>query len=356
MDRVVKYFSEYFDNISINSENIVDVYTSIGKEINSVKYGVGIYNRTESAVLNLKGKDVLDFLQRISTNDLLNLQPYYYASTLFTNEKGRLIDRTVLVRLEEEYFLVGSKHNDTVLNRWLNKYIITEDVKIDNRTGNYLILDIVGPQAESYLTLICGKEVDDLDNNKLHKVEIDNSVGYLLKKSAASGEHIYWLIAEIDYSETMFNYMLSHKSVFDLSMVGEKAFDYYRVLNKVPKKPNEINDNYNPHEAGLLKDVSFTKGCYIGQEIIARLDTYDKVQKNLTKVKINDIGDLILPVELYNNNNELVGTLTTMVKSFENNHYEGLAFIRKEYYNTSLELKELNIGQSDNKLNMKIVD
>ena len=56
-----------------------------------------------------------------------------------------------LVRLEDDYFLVGSKKNDNILYRWLNKYIITEDVQTENKTGEYLILDVIGPQAESYL-------------------------------------------------------------------------------------------------------------------------------------------------------------------------------------------------------------
>jgi folate-binding protein YgfZ len=100
-------------------------------------------------------------------------------------------------------------------------------------------------------------------------------------------------------------------------MVGEKAFDYYRVINKVPKKPNEINDNFNPHEAGLIHEVSFTKGCYIGQEVIARLHTYDKVQKNIKKVRIENIEETATPVELFNEEKALVGILTTLVKAEE---------------------------------------
>jgi len=356
LDNVVKYFKSIFGDLSLNENNLVETYTSVKEEINSVKYGVGIYNRSESAVIHLKGKDVLDFLQRISTNDVSKLQPFYYVSTLFTNEKGRLIDRTVLVRLEEDFFLVGSKKNDAVLNRWLNKFIITEDVQSENKTGQYLILDVIGPQAESYLTLICGKEVDDLDNNKLHQIVIDDTPGYLLKKTAASGENIYWLISQVEYANELFGYLLSHKSVFDLSMVGEKAFDYYRVLNKVPKNPNEINDNFNPHEAGLIKDVSFNKGCYIGQEVIARLDTYDKVQKKIKKVKIDGINKFDVPLEFYNTDKELIGILTTLVKSYENNHYEGLAFIGNAFQKKNGEIDAFELDSNENKILLTILD
>ncbi|MCB0753295.1 MAG: hypothetical protein KDC52_17625, partial [Ignavibacteriae bacterium] len=162
MDSVKSYFKNKFENITFSEDGTVKIYSTVDQENNSVQYGVGIYNRSESAVIKLSGKDVLNFLQRITTNDVSKLEPFHYVTTLFTNEKGRLIDRTALIKFEDDYFLVGSKFNDAVLARWIDKYVITEDVKIENYTNKFLILDIIGPQAESYLTLICGKDVDEL--------------------------------------------------------------------------------------------------------------------------------------------------------------------------------------------------
>lgn len=354
MDIVTKYIVDHFENHQLSENNLVEICSNIEEELNSVKYGVGIYNRSESAVIHMKGKDVLDFLQRISTNDVLKLEPYHYVSTLFINEKGRLIDRMILVRTEDDYYLVGGKKNDAIIYRWLDRYIITEDVKIENKTGEHLILDVIGPQADSYLTLICGREVDDLDNNKMHEIIIDNTRSYLLKKTTASGENIYWIITQVKYAEELLDYLLSHRSVFDLSMVGEKAFDYYRVINSVPKYPNEINDNYNPHEAGLINDVSFNKGCYIGQEIVARLETYDKVQKRIRKIRIEGISKVELPSAIYQNGNDLIGIITTLVKADENSHYEGLAFI-KSAFQSKEEITNLKIDSIED-VKIKILD
>ena len=354
MDIVTKYIKERFTNHSINENNIIEICSSFEEELNSVKYGVGIYNRSESAVIYLKGNDVLDFLQRISTNDVSKLEPYHYVSTLFINEKGRLIDRAILIRLDDDYYLVGGKKNDAVIYRWLDRYIITEDVKTENKTGEYLILDVIGPQAESYLTLICGREVDDLDDNKMHEIIIDNTKSFLLKKTAASGENIYWLITEARFAEELLDYLLSHKSVFDLSMVGEKAFDYYRVINSVPKYPNEINDNFNPHEAGLLSDVNFNKGCYIGQEIIARLETYDKVQKKLRKIRIEGINNIVTPVELFKNGKEFIGILTTIVQIDQSNYCEGLAFI-KTAFQSNFEIDKITVDSNSAEIKIKLL-
>ncbi|MCB0748516.1 MAG: hypothetical protein KDC90_13730, partial [Ignavibacteriae bacterium] len=234
------------------------------------------------------------------------------------------------------------------LARWIDKYVITEDVKIENYTNKFLILDIIGPQAESYLTLICGKDVDELTDNKLHKVFIEETPAHLLKKKALSGESLYWLVSEVENSEILLDYLLSHKSVFDLEMIGEDSFDRYRVINKVLKFGKEISDNYNPHEANLLDDVSFKKGCYIGQEVIARLDTYDKVQKYLKRFVINN-NDLILPAELFSTEKELVTIITTLTKNHENNEFEGLGYFKKSFIEKS---KEFELSPKD-KLNQK---
>jgi len=60
-----------------------------------------------------------------------------------------------------------------------------------------------------------------------------------------------------------------------------RTFEFLRVLHSVPLHGHEIAESYNPYEVGLRDAISFTKGCYIGQEVIARLDTYGKVQKEL---------------------------------------------------------------------------
>ncbi len=355
MSQIYSYFKNKLTDLVFANDGTIKIYSSYQIENEAIKYGVGIYNRSESAVLKLSGKDVLDFLQRISTNNVINLEPYHYISTLFTNEKGRLIDRTALIKLEDEYFLVGSKFNDSMLTRWIDKYIITEDVKFENFTNRFLILDIIGPQAESYLTLICGKEVDGLDNNRLHKVTIDFSTAYLLKKKAHSGEIIYWLITEIENSVKLLDYLLNHKSVFDLEMIGEDVFDRYRVINKVPKGGREISDKYNPHEANLSKEISFTKGCYIGQEVIARLETYDKVQKHLKKFVINS-NNINLPAELLNAEKEVACTITTLTKNLEQNKFEGLGYFGKSAIEKNSEMELTLNGNLDQKFIVRLLD
>jgi folate-binding protein YgfZ len=63
--------------------------------------------------------------------------------------------------------------------------------------------------------------------------------------------------------------------------IGSIAYEAYRISRGLPSRPGEISELYNPYDISLTDDVSYTKGCYIGQEVIARLDTYQKSKRRL---------------------------------------------------------------------------
>ena len=163
------------------------------------------------------------------------------------------------------------------------------------------------------------------------------------------------LITQIENSEKLLDYLLNHKSVFDLEMIGEDVFDRYRVINKVPKGGREISDKYNPHEANLSKEISFTKGCYIGQEVIARLETYDKVQKHLKKFLINS-NNISLPAELLNADKEVACTITTLTQNLEQNKFEGLGYFGKSAIERNSEMELTLNGNLDQKFIVRLLD
>ena len=69
--------------------------------------------------------------------------------------------------------------------------------------------------------------------------------------------------------------------------MGMMTWEALRIKAGVPVYGREMGESYNPLEAGLIGAIDFEKGCYIGQEVIARLDTYDKVQKILVSLKVS---------------------------------------------------------------------
>ncbi|MBL1212048.1 MAG: aminomethyl transferase family protein [Ignavibacteriae bacterium] len=343
--KLTEYLRNKFPNSVLSESGSFEKYTDVEEEYNALRYGVGIRDLSDSTNLKISGNDSLDFLHRISTNSVKDINEYELVKTLFTNDKGRIIDRVLMLRLSNYCLLVGSYNEENKLQRWLDRYVIMEDINIENLTGRYLILELTGKQVDSYLTLICGKAIEDLDYDKIILEQLEDTTFYLFKSKNYNGENKYWILAYIEDAENLIESLSNNKSVFDMAFVGSKAYETYRVEKGIPVYPNELNDDFNPHELNLLSEVDFNKGCYIGQEVIARLETYDKVQKKLTAVELENGLLTEHKLKLFNSNKEEVGSLTSIANSVIRNKNVGLAVIRKKYRE---EGTELNVIDSEN--------
>jgi len=348
---------QYFESLgykyeTVDERRIIKSFNSTESEINSLFKGVGLRDISDSGILELSGKDVLDFLHRISTNVLKDTAEGAVAHTIFTNEKGRIIDSTLLMNFGDYQLLIGSCEHKHKVMKWIEKYVITDDVKI-GRTGNkYVLLELLGPQADSFVTLICGNVVNEIGIDRFRSIRSEGIIFFLIKMKEANGQLKYWILADQNNGIELIKQMLNNKDIFDFSLAGQDAYNYYRIVQGIPVAPNEVNDQFNPHEAGLLNFVSFTKGCYIGQEVIARLDTYDKVQRNLKGLTFKESFEPNGKLSLYDNEGKEAGTVTSFVYSPGCNKYVGLAYVRKPYLEQGTELIAKN--SSDKKLKVTV--
>ena len=310
---------------------------TLKEECEILQHGAGIHPIPDSTVIILKGKDTLDFINRVSTNSVIDSKPFQKITTLFLNEKGRFIDKATLLNLDDQFMLIGSPDNDHMLFNWINKFIIMEEIQTTNATDDFLVLEIFGPQANSYLTLLIGDEIKNLTENNVIYTHADGFKFHLYKDSEF-GVQSYKIIIEKSSVDDFVNYMIQNKSVFDIGLIGDESYKIFRVEHGVPSAPNEINDNFNPHETNLIENVNFKKGCYIGQEVIARLDTYDRVQRIMKGVVFNDDCDLNEPIVLLDNNDDDAGIITSLVNSEIMKKQIGIALVRKKYANNSSQI------------------
>jgi len=324
IDQLIKKFpgSNY-------SGSEIKFYTGVEEEYKSLKHGIGIIVSFNKSIIKLTGKDTLDFLHRVSTNAVKDIKPFYKTPTLFLNEKGRFIDRTTLLNFEDHFLLIGNSNNNRLFN-WIKKYIIMEDIQTGDLSNNYVVMDLFGSQAESFLTLILGEEIKSLDGDNIINPNVDGFNFSLFSLHENSGLKYYRILLQAEQLIAFVEYLLENKSVFDVNFVGSEAFNIFRIENGIPLYPSEINDEFNPHENDLLNEVSFTKGCYIGQEVIARLDTYDKVQFNMIGYIFNENANVSLPITVKTDKNEEIGEVTSVAQSFLLNKTIGIGFIRKK--------------------------
>jgi tRNA-modifying protein YgfZ len=213
----------------------------------------------DRTVFQLSGVDALDLLHRISTNDLLKDSVDRAITTVFCNEKGRVIEAAEVVIAGPDLFLICSTPGSQTLIEWIDKFTITEDIHLKDVSDDFSVDCIIGPQALRSIS------------------EVAPGDGRAWQGRFGSLPCIRILSAKGTRAEMVGRLHEKGMPVFE----SGRTYEFLRVLHSVPLFGHEIVNSYNPYEAGLMEAISFTKGCYIGQEVIARLDTYKKVQRQL---------------------------------------------------------------------------
>ncbi len=288
--------------------------------------GVAFHSLSKLSVLELKGKDTLSFLHRISTNSTKGLPPKEGIVTLFTNEKGRLIDQTFILNLEEKQVLVCSQGHRDKLCQWINRFIILDDVEIKENTSEYEIIEVVGEKAQAFLEQ--GRE--ELLPRKMYPFFASSC--FCIKWPHQNLEDRFWIFGTKLQGERAWEEIM--QKISHPVILSEAEYEHFRLEKGFPQAPQEIHEGINPHELGLIEFVDFEKGCYIGQEVIARLEAYDKVQKHLFQIVINE--DEVEQTVL-NDKEQEVGVITSL-SSVKEKKQIGLAYLKKKFLSPNINL------------------
>ena len=231
-------------------------------------------------IIIAKGNDTLDLLHRLSTNNCNTLQVLEGTQTVLTNEKGRIIDIISIIQCPDCTMLLTSYGAEESVLQWIKKFIIMDDVILHIATSDYKMIQVHGPQSLQYITSFSGNSLLHLPLHHCTVSTVESCKVYIIRVPALS-ELCYTLIySSLDISiDTFF------ETQNDIPFLEDNQYWIMRLEAGMGTYNNEYSHMYNPLEAGLLHLINFKKGCYIGQEVIARLDSYNKVNKRLIGIK-----------------------------------------------------------------------
>ncbi len=261
-------------------------------------------------IISCSGNDIIDFINRMSTNDFRKFPANEFRSTVFTTDKGRIEDFATVINTSKNVLLVTSLIYKQQLKEHLEKYIITDDVLTEFPEEEYVQFmlfgnDILGVSEKIFSFKPEANKVYELNDTDLifyDNFRIDKLI-LICKRN------------QIDNYESMF---------VDLEKMDMKTFEELRINYGIPRAPNELNEGINPVECGLNDFISYTKGCYIGQEVIARLDSQGKIPKQMVKI---DSEKMLSDEEIiYCNKDTEAGFVSSSLWTGE--RYIGLGFIR----------------------------
>ena len=303
------------------------VFTDVAAEFRAITEVAGLHDSSYTGRLKATGEDALDLLNRLSTNGIVNLAPGQGAPTILTTDRGRILDLLGVVNAGDYTLLITSPDCQQTVIDWLDKYTIMEDLTVEDISGETVLFTVCGPNSAG-----AAASALDLEQGSGALAEL-GAYGFLAGNIAGHqtlvirrtlGELVAFdVLADASAGAQVWETLAASGAV----PVGTEAFNAALVHNGIPRHGREMGDDFNPLEAGLIGSVDFAKGCYIGQEVIARLDTYEKVQKYLVRLGFSEGAQVAegATLELEGRN---VGQVTSLSAIPSTGELVGLGYVR----------------------------
>ena len=299
-------------------------YSEVATEHRAALEGAVVHDSSYAGRVRATGEDVLDLLHRLSTNDVLSIEAGRGAPTVLTTDRGRILDLVSVLNLGDHVLLITGTGAPERVMEFIDKYTIVDDVTLEDVTSSTAMLSVIGPQAPS---LLCSLDATDLMGFSSHDsvpVSIAGSAGHIIKRDLGTVPR-FEVVVPHDHAEAVWKELVA----VDAVPMGLEAYEALRIDMGSPEYERELGESYNPLEAGLWGSISFTKGCYIGQEVIARLDTYQKVQRHLVSLSFSPDARAEAGMKLTVDGKE-VGEVTSVAMLPTTGGLIGLGYVRKD--------------------------
>jgi tRNA-modifying protein YgfZ len=307
---------------TVESVGDVTVPVTFGNDaaaIQAARQGVALVDLSHWGLLKLSGDDRLRFLHNQSTNDIQSLKPGQGCDTVFVTSTARTIDLATIYVTEDALLILVSPNRRQQLMEWLDRYIFPMDqVELKDVSNESAIFNLVGPKSDALLQQF-SDEISIEDAYASHtEITLD---GFTVRVAVGNGLALpgYTLIVSANHAAKLWQVLAQAGAI----PMGDRIWEQLRIQQGRPVPENELTEDYNPLEVGLWQTISLTKGCYIGQETIARLNTYKGVKQQLWGVRLQAPVEPGTAIKI---GEEKVGTLTSFTETDQGPI--GLAYIR----------------------------
>jgi aminomethyltransferase len=231
-------------------------------------------------LLKLTGANRLELIDRMSTQAVKSLRPGEGAATVLTTDIGRIIDRIIVYAADDHaLILTGEGHADALARYFMRNIFFNDDVQLRDTSAETAIYGIYGPRAVELLTG-AGIEAAGLPLHHWRPATAGGVAATIYRADPVAGDGFVLMAGATDHDR-----IEVALSAAGIAPVDDAAYDYLRIEAGRPRFGHELTLDYIPLEAGLWDDVSFSKGCYVGQEIIARMESRGKLAKRLVRLR-----------------------------------------------------------------------
>lgn len=284
----------------------------------------------------LKDRDHIDLVNRMSTNNLTQLAAGEGVATVLTTPIGRMIDVLVFLNAGEEAIVItGDGRGDAILDYFRRNIFFNDRVQIADISADTHLIGLYGVDAARILA----EWLPDVDALTEYNFLEYNGARIINAEPLASRG--FWVLCDRGDARKWEARLLDAGAV----RADAETYELLSIEAGYPLTAHELTGDYIPLEAGLWHSVSFSKGCYTGQEVIARMESRGKLAKMLVRLAVDEA----MPegAALFDNEKK-VGTLTSL-RQRPDGGFLGLGYV------SASSVSEKNVLMGENGARLKII-
>jgi folate-binding protein YgfZ len=299
----------------------------VEREFEALRSACAVYDLGWRAKLAITGKDRVRWLNGMVTNNIRDLAAQHGTYNFILSPQGR-IQADCYAYSRGDHFIVGTEQGQ--LSRVLeifDRYIIMDDVEVTDISDKLTALAVQGPNARAVLE---GAGLSSFDVEAMTLSDIEwRGLGLTITRMASNDFVTYELWFAPANAAAIWDALVAAGA----TPVGTDALDRFRVAAGVPKYGQDIRDRDLPQETGQSHALNFSKGCYIGQEIVERIRSRGNVHRVFTGFTLQGLPELGTansePFPKLTLDSKEVGEITSIARI--DNRVLALGYIRREH-------------------------
>ena len=255
----------------------------------AVRNGVGISDLSHRGKMRVTGDDRIKWLQSIISNDILPLQPGQGRYSSFLTHKGKMLGYFRVYVQSDAVWIEDVGEVGEATFQALRKFLLYgTKAKIENCAESWGLLLVSGPKSADVVSAAFVVDVHTLPLLQTIPTTIGGHPA-LIMRTEETGEQDLEILLPADGLSAAWSQLMTAGVPFGITPVGSQARELLRIEGGLPKAGPDLNEEIVPPEANLEgKAFSLSKGCYPGQEVVARMDTYGNVRRHLVGLTIPD--------------------------------------------------------------------
>lgn len=302
-----------------------DIAPEVLSEYDAIRRRVGWCRLRAESPFEISGKDAVSFLHGMVSNDVKSLKEGGGCYATCLTATGKMIsDLRIFALPDRLWILLPSLQKGKVLE-YLENFVFIEEVSFKDLEEEIDIFSLQGPSSERFLADLIG-ETFAWEAHRHGAFEIEGILSRILC-ATHTGERGFDILISRKESGHFCEVLLKKRGPHPIHELHEEALEILRIEAALPRYGVDMDDSTIPLEVGLNQAISFTKGCYVGQEVIARIHHIGHVNRHWVGLKLS--GPTSRGGAVIFDGNE-VGKVTSTCYSPFLNSYVALALIRRD--------------------------